>query len=416
MIKLKVEYYLFISLLFFNCEDQTGTPEVGLNSLVIVTDEPKGSNCEYGGIKIEVGTDSNSNGILDTKEVLSKNYICNGATGAVSLLKVVTESPGTNCQNGGIKVDSGVDINRDGTLNIIEITNTTFVCNGLVGKNSLIRLTSEPAGANCQKGGLRIDSGLDSNGDGVLNTSEISSIAYVCNGIDGKNSMTKTTNEPAGTNCQNGGFRIDSGVDINGDGLLVPTEIAATAYVCNGNDGKISLINITDEPDGVNCESGGVKIVSGLDNNGDMVLNSNEVTSTSYLCSQASTAAIVFDFNLSSASIYTTTTSVLSGAANTIQNFNLADYPGVVSVKFEALMSISGAANTVTLELYDFSNNQLIANSSISTTNNSEILVVSTLNFLADFPKGPFNLGFKLTSQNGGFAGMRNPKLRLLRN
>jgi hypothetical protein len=51
----------------------------------------------------------------------------------------------------------------------------------VAGRNSLIRLTSEPAGANCAAGGQRIDVGVDLNGDGSLDVSEIQATGYVCN-------------------------------------------------------------------------------------------------------------------------------------------------------------------------------------------------------------------------------------------
>jgi hypothetical protein len=53
------------------------------------------------------------------------------------------------------------------------------------GLNSLIATSSEPAGANCQNGGQRIQVGLDDDGDGTLDGPEIQSTVYVCNGVHG---------------------------------------------------------------------------------------------------------------------------------------------------------------------------------------------------------------------------------------
>jgi len=53
----------------------------GANSLIHTTAEPIGSNCEYGGVKIETGVDLNGNNILDANEVNSTAFACNGATG-----------------------------------------------------------------------------------------------------------------------------------------------------------------------------------------------------------------------------------------------------------------------------------------------------------------------------------------------
>ncbi|MFY0602277.1 MAG: hypothetical protein JXR03_21575, partial [Cyclobacteriaceae bacterium] len=106
--------YLILALFLISCEGEVGPQGVGLNSLTNVINEPAGANCENGGVKIEVGTDSNENGVLDADEVLSTSYVCNGVDGTASLTVVTSEPAGDNCENGGIKIDSGVDSNNDG--------------------------------------------------------------------------------------------------------------------------------------------------------------------------------------------------------------------------------------------------------------------------------------------------------------
>ena len=51
---------------------------------------------------------------------------------------------------------------------------------GPAGESSLVVVSAEPRGANCALGGLRVDTGLDSNNDGALETAEIQHTAYVC--------------------------------------------------------------------------------------------------------------------------------------------------------------------------------------------------------------------------------------------
>jgi hypothetical protein len=58
---------------------------------------------------------------------------------------------------------------------------------GTNGKNSLISTTTESSGANCTTGGLKIQSGLDSDEDGVLDSAEVTATTYVCNGSNGSN-------------------------------------------------------------------------------------------------------------------------------------------------------------------------------------------------------------------------------------
>ena len=55
---------------------------IGLSALINTTAEPVSSNCQNGGIKVETGLDSNSNGLLEQNEInLSQTkYVCNGAS------------------------------------------------------------------------------------------------------------------------------------------------------------------------------------------------------------------------------------------------------------------------------------------------------------------------------------------------
>ena len=59
-------------------------------------------------------------------------------------------------------------------------------------------------------------------------------------GANGKNSLIKTTAEPVGANCATGGVKQEYGIDANINGILDPAEINATLtkYVCNGATGS----------------------------------------------------------------------------------------------------------------------------------------------------------------------------------
>ena len=58
-------------------------------------------------------------------------------------------------------------------------------------------------------------------------------------GANGKNTLVKTTNISASTNCSNGGYILEYGLDNNNNGILDLAEInpSLTKYICNGADG-----------------------------------------------------------------------------------------------------------------------------------------------------------------------------------
>ncbi len=188
-------------------------------------------------------------------------------------ISVALEAPGGNCATGGSKITAGLDANGDGVLGASEVDSTQYVCNGPAGTpgvggatgsmggigpagfNALVAMIDEPAGANCANGGKKLSSGLDSNGNGMLDPAEITSSSYVCNGSSGTNgtngangvngnaganglsSLVAIVAEPVGTHCAAGGNKISSGPDVNANGVLDPAEVATTSYLCNGAAG-----------------------------------------------------------------------------------------------------------------------------------------------------------------------------------
>ncbi len=102
-----------------------------------------------------------------------------GASGSNGLVATSDEPPGTHCADGGTKIEVGVDLDEDGTLDANEVTNTSYVCNAN-GTTSLVSTTAEPSGANCPFGGTRINYGIDANDDDVLDDTEVNDSTYVC--------------------------------------------------------------------------------------------------------------------------------------------------------------------------------------------------------------------------------------------
>ncbi len=127
-----------------------------------------------------------------------------GIDGKDGVTWLVTTSPATplECPAGGVVIKVGPDADRDGSLD--RVAAESAVCNGANGKDgapgndgasgrdgnpgaagtngltSLIRQTAEPAGEQCPAGGIKIESGIDANGDGSLSANEVSQTSYLC--------------------------------------------------------------------------------------------------------------------------------------------------------------------------------------------------------------------------------------------
>jgi microcystin-dependent protein len=256
----------------------------GKNTITKTSIETIGSNCGTGGVKIEFGLDVNNNGTLDINEInaLLTKYICNGATGTIGQQGPIgaTGPAGANGNNGN---------------------------NGVDGKNSLVKTTNEASGINCSTGGVKLEYGIDANNNGTLDINEINALLtkYICNGatgtigqqgaigltgptgangnngtngVDGKNSLVKTTNEASGINCSTGGVKLEYGIDANNNGTLDINEINAllTKYICNGATGNIGQqgpIGSTG-PAGANGNNGN----NGVDGKNSLVKTTNEAS------------------------------------------------------------------------------------------------------------------------------------------
>lgn len=104
------------------------TGATGHSALATTEDEPPGSNCVNGGIKIEVGVDDNDNNLLDWNEVDQTQYVCNGSDG----------QDGQDGQNG---------------------------TSGGASEDTMLTRISTPTLQSCSSGGRIMEQGLD-NGDG----------------------------------------------------------------------------------------------------------------------------------------------------------------------------------------------------------------------------------------------------------
>jgi hypothetical protein len=101
---------------------------------------------------------------------------------------------------------------------------------GLVGengKNSLIKTSNEPAGGNCSNGGIKLEVGLDQNQNGTLDSEEIDNnfSKFICNSIlEGVNSNSNI----------HGVVNLSEGQSLN---WIVPNGVFTIQLIVNGSRG-----------------------------------------------------------------------------------------------------------------------------------------------------------------------------------
>ncbi|MEM6533581.1 MAG: hypothetical protein AAF654_13230 [Myxococcota bacterium] len=130
-------------------------------------------------------------------------------------------------------------------LGYVVLACTTLACSGDDGESPLAVIASVEAvepGADCPAGGARVASGTDANRNGVLEADEVETTSFVCNGSDGTagtdgttgtNALVAITPVAPGEACPLGGNEVAVGPDINGSGVLDPDEVTSTTLLCS---------------------------------------------------------------------------------------------------------------------------------------------------------------------------------------
>lgn len=157
---------------------------------------------------------------------------CTSSPTPAELVTTATEPPGANCPNGGTAIETGHDLDGNGALDPSEVQHTTYVCTPSPGPTQLVAIKPEPAGPNCANGGQVIEIGTDTNGNGVLDSSEVQQTSYVCQPGASPGQLVALVLEPPGPNCAYGGEGIEMGLDVNGDHILEQNEVQTTTYLC----------------------------------------------------------------------------------------------------------------------------------------------------------------------------------------
>ena len=234
----------------------SGLPgQPGTAALVRSSIEPASANCAAGGTRVDSGLDTNTNGVLDDGEVKATAIACNGLAGAVgtppaaSMPRTSAESVGANCTAGGVRIQTGLDSNSDGQLQDAEVQLSHFTCHGASSQTGPAGAAGEGgAGTPGAESPTRLifttaapDIVMTGGGPGfggltrfIFTTSApLKADIVMTGGGDGIASLIRTTPEPAGANCAAGGLRVQVGLDTNRDGVLQASEVTSTDYVCS---------------------------------------------------------------------------------------------------------------------------------------------------------------------------------------
>ena len=100
-------------------------------------------------------------------------------------------------------------------------------------------------------------------------------------GINGMTTLIATSPEPEGVNCPNSGTKIDAGLDVNGNGALDSEEIDSTDYICDGGSSINNMLtSIVQTDDSLECTAGSKTIAHGLDNGDDSGIPANGIMET----------------------------------------------------------------------------------------------------------------------------------------
>jgi formylglycine-generating enzyme len=227
----------------------------GHNSLVTTTDEPSGDKCVAGGKRVELGVDLDDDGVLDAGEVQTTTFVCHGAPGAAGPTGATGETgatgaigatgatgaigptgdPGAVGSAGpagatGAVGASGADgavgaTGADGAMGAVGPTGAVGAT-GATGANGIGRIG--PTGATGATGATGRTGSIGATGPiGATG-------ATGATGAAGLNALIQVTTEPKGPNCANGGKKIETGIDTNGNAALDPGEVnaSATTYIC----------------------------------------------------------------------------------------------------------------------------------------------------------------------------------------
>ncbi len=239
-----------------------------------------------------------------------------------------------------VEIDLGNGYVDLGTQQLMSVPFAMYAENGSPGRNSLVNTNIEAAGDNCQNGGVKILVGTDLNGNALLEDSEVNNsfTRFVCNGLNSSSSNFTPINNSQGnfsllTGSQVPNFLRFFGDCSNGNKVCVNNEIlSSNSKFCNLtipngvtakiNPGVRTLIYVQDT----------LFLYGSIDGSGGQNLSNSNNLTTNHLGAGASSYNVC---NCSSGSCSTTGT----GNSNFTISWTAAQTPSTLYGYFDGSLS-----------------------------------------------------------------------------
>ena len=184
-----------------------------------------------------------------------------------------------------------------------EIVSREEICHGERGQDGqdavpwLLSSERFESSLACTGSGIHVLSGPDGDRDGALSSDEVSETVTVCDGISGAQGEggangTSSLVEMANTTmpgCVGQAIRIVTGLDLDGDGELDMEEYTSSRKVCVNSNQETEQIWVTEElPANAVCPNGMQRVYVWVDADGNGTLDEDEIQRELIQCSTVS--------------------------------------------------------------------------------------------------------------------------------
>jgi hypothetical protein len=167
----------------------------------------------------------------------------------------------------------------------------------------------------------------------------------------------------------------------------------------------LSLINLVEEPPGINCGAGGLKIETGFDINDDKTLSNDEVIQTKYACDAQDDKQIRLQFGAPGFSTRESEFVLPELVTSNIIKFNKLNYTNVASIVFMPSLyagrdpMIPSETTACVAQLYNLTDNVPIAGTELMSDVNAVVFKESG-NIYDALPAKEITLAIRIRSTN----------------